>query len=145
MKYIILEIIPTKLKDGDIVELSALKINDLNLLDRFNYRLKEDKITIPDFLKIISYDKDKFIYKNSTKEIIEEFKKWVEDYTLLILDNKYTYNYLNEFNNDIEYIEEKLNIEYNDNIIDLIKDKYHLEDSNYIVDLLYEALIHESE
>ena len=98
---------------------------------------------IPDLLNIISYDKDKFIYKESTEEIINEFKNWVEDYTLLILDNKYTYNYLNELDNEIKYIEEELNMKYSDDIIDLIIKKYHLNDSNYIVDLLYEALLYE--
>ena len=74
MKYIILELIPTKSIGGDIIQLSALKIDDLKLIDRFDYRLNEDKITIPDLINIISYDKDKFIYKDSTKEIINEYK-----------------------------------------------------------------------
>ena len=51
-KYIILEIIPTKIKDGDIAQLSALKINDLDLKDRFDYRLSEDKINIEDIINI---------------------------------------------------------------------------------------------
>ncbi len=143
MKQIIVELIPTKFKDGDIIQLSALKIDDLKLIDRFDYRLKEDKIVYPDLLKIINYDKDKFIYKDSTNEILEEFKKWVEDYPIYILDNKYTYNYLNELDNEIKYIEKELNMEYSDDIIDLIIKKYNLENSNYIVDLLYEALMYE--
>ena len=44
MKYIILELIPTKSIGGDIIQLSALKIDDLKLIDRFDYRLNEDKI-----------------------------------------------------------------------------------------------------
>lgn len=74
-KYIILEIIPTATKDGDIVQLSALKIHDLKLIDRFDYRLNENKIPYRDLIKMISYDKDKFIYKNSTKKIMSAFKK----------------------------------------------------------------------
>lgn len=144
MKYIILEIIPTKFENGDIIQLSALKIKDLNLVDRFDYRLNEDKIMIPDLLKIISYDKDKFIYENSTKEILSKFNDWVEDYNLLIINNKYTYNYLKEIKKEVEYIEDKLNLEYTDDLIERIKEKYKLQDSNYIVDLLYEALIYES-
>ena len=144
MKQIIVELIPTKFKDGDIIQLSALKLDDLKLIDRFDYRLKEDKIVYPDLLNIINYDKDKFIYKDTTKEIIEDFKKWVEDYSILILDNKYTYNYLNELDNEIKCIEKELNMEYSDDIIDIIIDKYKLQPSNYIVDLLYEALIYES-
>lgn len=144
MKYIILEIIPTKFENGDIIQLSALKLKDLNLVDRFDYRLNEDKIMIPDLLKIISYDKDKFIYENSTKEILSKFSDWVEDYNLLIINNKYTYNYLKEIKKEVEYIEDKLNLEYTDDLIERIKEKYKLQDSNYIVDLLYEALIYES-
>ncbi len=144
MKYIILEIIPTKFENGDIIQLSALKLKDLNLVDRFDYRLNEDKIMIPDLLKIISYDKDKFIYENSTKEILSKFNDWVEDYNLLIINNKYTYNYLKEIKKEVEYIEDKLNLEYTDDLIERIKEKYKLQDSNYIVDLLYEALIYES-
>ena len=144
MKYILLELIPTKSIGGDIIQLSALKIDDLKLIDRFDYRLNEDKITIPDLLDIISYDKDKFIYKESTNKIIEDFKKWCDDYKLLILDNKYTYNYLKELDNEINYIEKELNLEYSDDIIEIIIDKYKLQPTNYIVDLLYEALIYES-
>ena len=144
MKYIILEIIPTKFENGDIIQLSALKLKDLNLVDRFDYRLNEDKIIIPDLLKIISYDKDKFIYENSTKEILSKFNDWVEDYNLLIINNKYTYNYLKGIKKEVEYIEDKLNLEYTDDLIERIKEKYKLQDSNYIVDLLYEALIYES-
>ena len=143
MKQIIVELIPTKFKDGDIIQLSALKLDDLKLIDRFDYRLKEDKIIYPDLLNIINYDKDKFTYKDTTNEIIEEFKKWVEDYNILILDNKYTYNYLKEIKNEINYIEKELNMEYSDNIIDLIIKKYNLNTTNYIVDLLYEALMYE--
>ena len=96
MKYIIVEIIPTSSKKstGDIVQLSALKINDLNLIDRFDYRLNEDKITIPDLLKIISYDKESFKYVDSSDIILSDFKKWIEDYKLLIIDNPYTLSYL---------------------------------------------------
>ena len=143
MKQIIVELIPTKFKDGDIIQLSALKLDDLKLIDRFDYRLNVDKIVYPDLLNIINYDKDKFIYKDTTKDIIDEFKKFVEDYEILILDNKYTYNYLNKLDNNLKYIEKELNMEYSDDIIDLIIKKYNLNNTNYIVDLLYEALMYE--
>ena len=42
-KYIILEIIPTKVLGGDIAQLSALKLEGLELKDRFDYRLCEEK------------------------------------------------------------------------------------------------------
>ena len=75
MKYVILEIIPTSFKDGDIVQLSAIKVNDFNVIDRFDYRLNEENIKLKDFLKIISYDKENFIYKNTSSEILNDFKK----------------------------------------------------------------------
>ena len=63
-KYVIVEIIPTTLKKetGDIIQLSALKINKLQIEERFDYRLNEDRILIKDFLDIISYDKESFTY-----------------------------------------------------------------------------------
>lgn len=143
-KYIILELIPTKLNDGDIIQLSALKIEDLKLLDRFDYRLQEDKIIYPDLLKIISYDKDNFTYLECTEDILKEFKTWSQDLPIYILDNKYTYNYLKDLNNEKYFIEKPLNLEYSDDIIDVIIKKYNLQPSEYIVDLLYEALMYEN-
>lgn len=143
-KYIILEIIPTKIKDGDIVQLSALKLNELKLVDRFDYRLSESKLENPYIKEMINYDKDSFKYKDTTEEIINDFKIWIEDYDLLIIDNLYTKNYLGEIHNNIESILTYLNLDYSDYVIDKIVDKYKLEKSNYIVDLLYESLIFES-
>lgn len=146
MKYIILEIIPTTISidTGDIIQLSALKLNDLNLIGRFDYRLNEDKIMSNDFKELINYDKKDFKYVDSTKEILESFDKWSEDYTLLILNNPYTISYLSGIGNKKENIVDKLKLEYNDKIIDEIVKKYNLEPSNYIVDILYEGLIYES-
>ena len=146
MKYVILELIPTSLnpEKGEIIQLSALKINDLNLIDRFDYRIIDSKVPLDSMLDMISYDKDKFIYKNSKEEIMKDFESWIEDYKLLIIDNQYTLSYLNDINNEKESIFKHLNMKYHDNIIDEIISKYHLEPSNYIVDLLYEALIYES-
>lgn len=145
-KYVILELIPTATDPsrGDIIQLSALKINNLNLVDRFDYRIKDQYVPLTEMLEMISYDKDKFIYKDTTKEIIEDFSKWIEDYDLLILNNSYTLNYLKNIHNLKRDISSYLNIPYNDNIIDIIIKKYNLQPSNYIVDLLYEALIYES-
>lgn len=143
-KYIIVELIPTtsKKETGDIIQLSALKIDNLNLIDRFDYRLNEDKIYFKKLLELIDYDKDLFVYKNTTDEILNDFKEWCENYKILIIDNEYTKSYLKEFENK-ESIFDHLNMKYNDNIIDEIIEKYNLENSNYIVDLLYEALIYE--
>lgn len=143
-KYIILEIIPSAVKNGDIVQLSALKLNELALVDRFDYRLSDDKIDNEYIKNMVCYDKDSFQYKNTTDEIISDFKKWIEDYDLLIIDNLYTRNYLEKIDNKKESILKYLNLDYSDDVIDELIDKYKLEKSNYIVDLLYEALIFES-
>lgn len=143
-KYIILEIISSAVKNGDIVQLSALKLNELALVDRFDYRLSDDKIDNEYIKNMVCYDKDSFQYKNTTDEIISDFKKWIEDYDLLIIDNLYTRNYLEKIDNKKESILKYLNLDYSDDVIDKLIDKYKLEKSNYIVDLLYEALIFES-
>lgn len=142
-KYIILEIIPTAIhpSKGDIIQLSALKLNGLQLEGRFDYRLVEKLIAHPDLKEMISYDKESFTYKESTKEILDEFQKWIGDLPLLIIDNMYTENFLEPISNKKESIFKYLDTEYNDNIIDELINKYNLEPSNYIVDLLYESLI----
>lgn len=144
-KYIILEIIPTSLKreTGEVVQLSALKLDGIKLIDRFDYRLVEEKVPIHDFIDMCSYDKESFNYVDSTDIILDEFKKWIGDHPLLIIDNEYTKNYLKDIDNNKESIFKYLNIENDDLAIDKIISKYNLEPSNYIVDLLYEAIIQE--
>lgn len=141
--YIILEIIPTgRSKDkGKLIQLSALKLDGLKLVDRFDYRMNEDNIEIKDFIDMISYDKNSFIYKDTTEEILDDFKKWAKNLPLLIMDNDYTINFLEDLDNKKESIFKFLEMEYSDNVIDEVISKYELEPSNYIVDLLYEALI----
>ena len=145
-KYIILEIIPTAIhpSKGDIVQISAIKLNGLNLLDRFDYRLKEEQIYLEEFKKLISYDKDSFIYLDSSKELLDTFKSWSDNLPLLIIDNRYTNNFLNDLPNKKEPITKYLEMEYdeyNDDLIDRLIDKYDIEPTNYIVDILYESLI----
>ena len=55
-EYIILELIPTAIspQKGDIAQLSALKVNGIKIIDRFDYRLDKDKIQIPAFLEMLS-------------------------------------------------------------------------------------------
>ncbi len=144
-KYIVLELIPTSLnpEKGLIIQLSALKLDGLKLLDRFDYRLKEELNPYPQMVEMFSYDKDSFTYKDTKEEILNDFTKWTEDLPLLILDNQYTPKYLASLNNEQESILKYLNEEYQDDIIEKIINKYNLEPSNYIVDLLYEALIKE--
>lgn len=142
-KYIIVEIIPTSMtpEKGEIIQLSALKLNGLQLIDRFDYRLEEKYIGIKDFLDMISYDKEVFTYKESTKDILKSFKYWSEKRPILILNNQYTKNFLQSLPNKLDYIENYLQMEYNDNIIEELIKKYKIEPTNYIVDILYESLI----
>lgn len=144
-KYIILKIIPTSLKreTGEVVQLSALKLDGIKLIDRFDYRLVEEKVPIHDFIDMCSYDKENFTYVSDTDTILKEFKNWIQDYPLLIIDNQYTRNYLSDISNVKESVFHYLDILNDDKAIDNMISKYHLEPSNYIVDLLYEALIQE--
>ena len=146
MKYIIVELIPEAVSPdkGNLIQLSALKLNDLELIDRFDYRLNEDKVKNKSFIEMFNYDKESFMYLNSTEEILDKFKEWSSELPLYIMDNEYTNNFLKNFNNKKESIFEKLNIEYTDDVIDKIIEKYQLQPSNYIVDILYEDLIYES-
>lgn len=142
-EYIILEIIPTAIhpSKGDIIQLSALKLKGIQLQDRFDYRLEERLIALDDFKELISYDKDSFIYKESTKEILNDFKEWSKDLPLLIMDNVYTKNFLETLDNNKESICKYLDTEYTDNFIEELIKKFDLEPTNYIVDILYESLI----
>lgn len=142
--YVILEIIPTKIDKGEIVQLSALKIKNSKIIDRFDYRLNPNKVNNLDLIMMTSYNKDNFKYVNSSRKIKIDFKKWVENYELLIMDNLYTKNYIKYIKNNKKDIFSLLNLKLSDDIIDIIKKKYNLKDSNHIVDLLYEALIFES-
>ena len=142
-KYVIVEIIPTTLKKetGDIIQLSALKINKLQIEERFDYRLNEDSILIKDFLDIISYDKESFTYKYSTDEILEDFQKFIGNYKLLILDNTYTRNYLSDIKNKKVSLYDYFDIEDKDRFIEELINKYDIEPTNYIVDIIYESII----
>ncbi len=142
-RYIILEIIPTKVIGGDVAQISALKINGIKLEDRFDYRLDKSKINIPDILNMINYDNDSFKYVMSTKSLMKNFKKFIEDLPLLIIDNSYTRNYLEEFDNEKESVFKYLNLDITDDVFDRLINKYNLKVSNYLVDLIYEALIKE--
>lgn len=145
MKYVILEIIPStsKRETGNILQIQALKLNELKLIDRFDYRL-DIPLNNPDLLNILSYDKDKFTYVKDEKELLKNFKDFISDLPLLIIDNPYTLDYLKNINNPKESVFKHLNLEYSQDVFDKIINKYNLEPSNHLVDLLYEALIYES-
>ena len=142
-KYIILEIIPTgyKKNNGTIVQLCALKIDGLKLIDRFDYRLTDEALPIKKFKEWIDYDNHLFSYVNSEEEILNKFKDFIEDMPLLIIDNDYTKDYFNHLDNNIENILDYLELEYDDYVIDKIMNQYNLQPSNHIVDILYEALM----
>lgn len=142
-KYIIVEIIPTSLnkENGQIVELTALKLDGLKLIDRFNYRLKKDNVLLKDFLDMCNYDDEEFIYLEETSDILSKFKEWSDDLPLVIIDNTYTLNYLSDFTNNKELIFPYLDLEFSESVMQEMIDKYKLEPSNYMVDLVYEAII----
>ena len=142
-KYIILEIVPSHSKSefGYIVQLQALKLDGLKLIDRFDYRVIDELVLNKELLQMISYDKDKFNYTENKDAILLEFVKWSDGLKLLIIDNDYTIDYLKGLPNEKESIFKYLNTEYSDLVIENLINEYHLTPSNNIVDLLYEALI----
>lgn len=142
-KYIIVEIIPTRSnsKNGFIAQVSALKLEGLKLLDRFDYRVKDELIDNIDVLNIIQYDKNMFNYVDNIYFIPEKFKQFVEDLPLLVLEDTYTLDYLSYLDNKKELVYPYLDMDFSLDVIDRLKDKYKLEDSNHLVDLIYESII----
>ena len=47
-----------------------------------------------------NYDDDSFTYKDNTDEILDSLKEFVEDLPLILIDNTYTLNYLENFSNN---------------------------------------------
>ena len=86
-KYIIVEVIPTSgdSKKGIIAQLSALKLDGIKLIDRFDYRIDEKLVNNKDLLEMISYDKDNFKYTDNPDLILSEFKNGVVIYQLCLL------------------------------------------------------------
>ena len=144
-KYIIVEVIPTRsnAEDGFIAQISALKLDGIKLLDRFDYRVENKLIENDELKRMISYDKDMFTYVDNIYFIIEKFKQWVEDYPIMLMEENYTKDYLKEIDNKKELIYPHLGMEYSPDVFEKIIDKYNLEISNHLVDLLYEAIIYE--
>ena len=144
-KYIIVEVIPTysKKEKGTIAQISALKLDGIKLLDRFDYRLEDHLIENERLREMVQYDKKSFTYVNNIYFIIEKFKHWVEDYPLLILEDKYTRDYLEELPNKKELVYPYLGLEHTIDVFDKIMEKYSLQPSEHLVDLIYEAIIYE--
>lgn len=145
-KYIIVEVIPThsKAEKGIIAQISALKLEGLKLLDRFDYRIKDELIENKDLKEVIQYDKEAFTYVDNPHFIPEKFKSWVKNLPLLIIEDTYTLDYLKDLKNKKELIYPYLNMEHSYDVFNKIIKKYNLEPSNHLVDLLYEAVIYES-
>ena len=144
-KYIIVEIIPTHSnpEHGWIAQISALKLEGIRLIDRFDYRVSNNLIENEDLRRIISYDKKMFNYVDNIYFILEKFKQWSKDYPLLIIEENYTPKYLESLENKKELIYPYLDLEYSEDIFEKIMEKYQLEPTNHLVDLLYEAIIYE--
>ena len=145
-KYIIVEIIPTssKASTGFIAQISALKLDGLKLIDRFDYRVDDKFLKNNDIKKIINYDNDMFNYVDNIYFIKEKFKSWVKDYPLLLVEESYTKDYLKELDNKKELVYKYLDMDYSLDIFDRIIKKYNLVPSNHLVDLIYEAIIYEN-
>ena len=146
-KYIIVEVIPTHSDSnkGFIAQISALKLDGIKLLDRFDYRVKDELIENQDIRNLISYDKEMFTYVDNIYFIIEKFKRWAEDYPIIIFEKDYTPKYLSELSNKKELIYPYLDMEYSLDVFDKILDKYKIEPTNHLVDVLYEAIIFHGE
>ena len=144
-KYIIVEVIPTNSdpEKGIIAQISALKLDGIKLLDRFDYRVEDKFIENEDLRRMISYDKTMFNYVNNIYFIIEKFKQWSKGYNLLLIEEEYTKKYLEELDNEMELAYPYLGFDYEISIFDKIIQKYNLEPSNHLVDLIYEAIIYE--
>lgn len=143
-EYIIVEIIPnhSNSKVGFICQLQALKIKDDKIIERLDLRVNEDLINNPDLLKMISYDKEMFTYVEKD-ELLKMFINFIKKDRLLIIDNYYTLDYLNDIPNKKESVFKYLDLELTNDVFDKLINKYKLEPSNHLVDLLYEALMFE--
>ena len=88
-----------------------------------------------------NYDDEDFIYLDNSMDILDKLKDFAEDLPLVLIDNTYTFNFLDDFTNKKELVFPYLELEFNDSVIQNMIDKYSLEASNYLVDLVFEAII----
>ena len=141
-KYIIVEIIPTHPdpSKGKLAQISALKLEGLQLLDRFDYRLKE--VDNKDVFNMIQYDKTSFTYVDQDKDILEKWKAFSKGFPIVIFEDTYTKDYLQ--NKKFEMIYPYLNMKKSHSFFQELIHKYQLEPSDHLVDLIYEAIIMES-
>ena len=144
-KYIIVEIIPTRSTPdkGFIAQISALKVEGIKLLDRFDYRVTNRHIESPDIKNMIAYDKKAFTYLDETKSMLKRFREWSEGLPLLTIDNTYTPRYLASLKNHQEMVFPHLGLDFAEDVFDQIMAKYPIEPTQHLVDIIYEALIYE--
>lgn len=134
---ILLELIPSKNKDGDIIQIEALDIKNNQVINRLNIRYLAKNLD-QKLIDMISYDKDDHIYLDSIEAMLKALKDFAKDKTIYIMDNGYTKDYLKEFNTS--FIEEFLE-EEKDGFLERMIKKYNIKPTNYIVDILYESII----
>lgn len=134
---ILLELIPSKSKDGDIIQIEALDIKNNEIINRLNIRYLAKNLD-QKLIDMISYDKEDHIYLDSNEEMLKALKDFANDKTIYILDNSYTKEYLKEFNTS--FVEDFLS-EEKENFLERMIKKYNIQPTNYIVDILYESII----
>ncbi len=134
---ILLELIPSKSKDGDIIQIEALDIKNNEIIKRLNIRYLVPHLD-QKLIDMVSYDKDDHIYLDSTESMLKALKDFAKDKTIYIMDNSYTKDYLKEFSTS--FIEDFLS-EEKENFLERMIKKYNIEPTNYIVDILYESII----
>lgn len=141
-RYVIVELIPTHSnpKMGEVIQIQALRLDNLKLIERFDYRLNKSLVNNPDLLQMTDYDNESFIYLDGG--LLDAFKKWLGDDKLLIIDSDWAKEYLSDFPNKTSVFK-YLNMEYSDDVIERMMAKYSLKPSSVIVDLIYEALLFE--
>jgi len=144
--YIILELIPTATNPaaGEIVQLSAIKVNNFNITSRFDWRVAKSQIRNQELAALFSYDAAEFTCANTSLALMQAFQAWAETFPLFIINNAYTAAYLNYYQiaNPTTSVFAQLNTTYHDGIIEELMQTYNLAPSNHIVDLLFEALIY---
>ena len=146
-EYVIVEIIPSHSKAyfGFIVQLQALKVKDDMIIGRLDLRVDESLVNNYDLLNMTSYDKEMFKYTKKRNTILEDFKEFIGDDILLIIDNDYTRDYLSEIANKMESVFKYMGMEFTEDAFDKMIAKYNLVPSNHLVDLLYEGLMFEKD
>ena len=90
-----------------VKELRLFIINNLVIESRFDYRLNEDNIPLKDFIDLISYDKESFTYKDTTKDILDILKEISEE---LNITRSAVFDAIKKASNMLEFYESKLEL-----------------------------------